>query len=61
MITMCTDIPYDQTAKAPRWQQFLEEVFIHPDGTADYDLIQYMKKALGYSITGDTRERCLFY
>ncbi|MBA7472092.1 hypothetical protein ES707_07412 [subsurface metagenome] len=60
MITRCADVPYDEKANAPRWKQFLREVFVHPDGSPDEELIKYIKKALGYSLTGDTRERCLF-
>jgi putative DNA primase/helicase len=52
LITMTTAVPYNPDAKAPRWQQFLREIFIHPDGTPYYDLIQYVKKLAGMSLTG---------
>jgi putative DNA primase/helicase len=55
LITRSADISFHPTAKAPRWQQFLTEVF-----AGDQDLIQFVQRAVGYSLTGDTREQCLF-
>jgi phage/plasmid-associated DNA primase len=42
-------------AECPRWRQFLFEVF---DG--DEELIEFLKRAVGYSLTGDSREHVLF-
>lgn len=53
-ITMTTGIPFDAHAKCPRWERFLEEVFV------DRDLIQWIRRALGYSLTGDTSEQVVF-
>jgi len=53
-ITMNTGIDYDPNAKCPRWEQFLAEVF------EDNALIDWLWRALGYSITGDTTEQCIF-
>jgi putative DNA primase/helicase len=53
-ITMTTGIDFDPQAKCPRWQQFLSEVF------DDAELIDWLWRALGYSITGDTTEQCIF-
>jgi putative DNA primase/helicase len=53
-ITMSTAIDFDQTAECPRFLQFLEEVFVDPG------LIDWLWRALGYSITGDTSEQCIF-
>ncbi|MCW6680856.1 phage/plasmid primase, P4 family [Aerococcaceae bacterium NML130460] len=39
----------------PQWEQFLEEVFL-----GDKELIHYIQKAVGYSLTGSTREQNLF-
>jgi len=60
MITKCIDVAYNDTAKAPRWLKFLDEVFTDQNGKSDRDLIAYIQKALGYSLTGYTNERCLF-
>ena len=53
-ITMSTRINFDTEAKCPRWEQFLTEVF------DDSELIDWLHRALGYSITGDTSEQCIF-
>jgi putative DNA primase/helicase len=42
--------------KAPIWQAFLERTFRH-----DPQLIPYMQRVLGYSLTGDTSEQALFF
>ncbi|MDE2453263.1 MAG: hypothetical protein KGL43_06690, partial [Burkholderiales bacterium] len=40
----------------PRWMRFVEEVFL-----GDRDLIEFMRRALGYCLTGDRREQVLFF
>jgi putative DNA primase/helicase len=55
LITMRLGAPYDPTAKAPRWARFLDEIFC-----GDEDLIAFIQRAIGYSLTGDTREQCFF-
>lgn len=54
-ITHRTPIVFDPAATAPRWERFLGEVF---DG--DAELIAFIARAVGYSLTGSTREQCLF-
>lgn len=53
-ITMTTGLNFDPDAECPRWQQFLTEVFDDPE------LIDWLHRALGYSLTGDTSEQCIF-
>jgi putative DNA primase/helicase len=55
LITRATDVLFDPNAKASRWIQFLDEVF-----TGDDDLIAFIQRAVGYSLTGDTKEQCFF-
>jgi len=55
LITRSADVSFQPTARAPRWQQFLIEVF-----DDDREVIQFVQRAVGYSLTGDTREQCLF-
>ena len=55
LISLGTDVPYYENARCPRWLEFLLEVF---DG--DEELIAFLKRAVGYSLTGDTREHVLF-
>ncbi|MCD8502142.1 MAG: phage/plasmid primase, P4 family [Bacillaceae bacterium] len=61
LITKLAPVYFVPTATAPRFKQFLEEVFIHEDGTPDYELIRYMQKAMGYSLSGDTSEEVIFF
>jgi putative DNA primase/helicase len=54
-ITQQAGTPYDPAAACPRWMQFLDEVF-----EGDVALIDYVHRALGYSLTGDMREQVFF-
>jgi putative DNA primase/helicase len=54
LITKLAPIAYDAAAQAPRWLAFLEQIF-----GGDRDLIEYVRRLLGYSITGTTREHVL--
>lgn len=54
-ITKLAPVEFDPDAPCPQWERFLAEVF---DG--DADLIGFMQRAIGYSLSGDTREHCLF-
>ena len=55
LITRATEVPYKESAKCPRWLKFLGEVF-----SGDQDLIDFVWRAVGYSLTGDTQEQCFF-
>lgn len=55
-ITMRAAVSYDASAKAPLWEKTVREVF-----NGDDDLIAYVQRAFGYSLTGDCREECLFF
>jgi P4 family phage/plasmid primase-like protien len=50
-------IPYDYNPKArcPRWDQFVRETF-----GGDRQVIEFSQRALGYSLTGTTSEKCIF-
>ncbi len=54
-ITMATGVPYDPDAAAPRFEQFLDEVF-----EGDADLVAFVQRAIGYSIAGDVSEQVVF-
>ena len=54
LITRGTDVPYHPAATCPRWEQFLREVFAD-----DPDLIAFMQRLAGYSLTGSTREHVI--
>ena len=55
LTTKVAPVDYDPTATCPTWDAFLNRVL---DGRAD--LARYLQKAVGYSLTGDTSEQCLF-
>jgi P4 family phage/plasmid primase-like protien len=55
MISKLVPLDYDPDARCPRWDAFLREV------TNDRpELADFLCRAVGYSLTGDTRERALF-
>jgi len=54
-MTLWTPVEYRPGAKAPVFEKFLREIFLE-----DEELIYYVKRALGYSITGDTSENKIF-
>jgi len=54
-ITLHSDIAYDPNATCPRFMEFIHQVF---DG--DNELIEFVHRAIGYCLTGDTKEQCLF-
>jgi putative DNA primase/helicase len=55
LMTRQARVPYEPEARCERWQQFLHEVFAD-----DTDLIEFIQRAVGYSLTADTTEQCLF-
>jgi putative DNA primase/helicase len=54
-ITLWSPFEFDASAPCPRWLRFLNEVFGN-----DQSLINFVQRAAGYSLTGSTREQCLF-
>ena len=53
LLTRRISYNYDPDAKAPRWEQFLDEVFpAHPE------LPGFMQRFTGYGLTGHTTEQC---
>lgn len=53
LITRQVGYVYRQDARAPRWDQFLTEVFPNQP-----EMPAYMQRMVGYSITGETDEQC---
>jgi putative DNA primase/helicase len=54
-LTMQLGAIYNPEATCPRWLQFLDEAFL-----SNAELIAYIQRAVGYCLTGDTREQKLF-
>lgn len=55
MISRQTAVEFDPTAKAPRWEAFIREVF---DGNEALAL--YVQRALGYCLSGKINEQAFF-
>lgn len=53
--TKCSSFIYDKDALCPNWDKFLCQIFNN-----DMDLIHFIQKAVGYALTGDISEQCLF-
>ena len=47
---------FDEAATCPRWEQFLQEVFENKT-----DVIEYIQRVIGYSLTGSMAEKCFFF
>ena len=56
LITKLSPVPYDPEATSPIWEKFLSVV---TNGNRDFEL--YLSRAVGYAITGETREHVLFF
>ncbi|WP_075824069.1 phage/plasmid primase, P4 family [Clostridium perfringens] len=56
LITQCSNYSFNrENDKCPNWIAFLNRIFCN-----DQELINYVQKAVGYSLTGDMSEQCLF-
>jgi putative DNA primase/helicase len=55
MITKIANVKYDADADCPTWKQFMREIM-------DYnsELLDFVQKAAGYAMTGDTSEQVAF-
>jgi len=56
LITRQVNVEYDSDALCPMWLQFLNQCF-----TDDKETIEYIQKALGYSLTGLVSEEVLHF
>jgi putative DNA primase/helicase len=54
-ITKISPVEFHPDAKCERWEKFLREIFCQ-----DQEIVDYIHKAIGYSLTGDTSEQCFF-
>jgi putative DNA primase/helicase len=56
LITRVLPIGYDPDAQCPRWERFIDAITC-----GDKALAEYLQRAVGYSLTGITRDHALFY
>lgn len=56
LLTRLAPVRYDDAAQAPTWRNFLKEVF---DG--DDELVGFVKRFAGYSLTGSVGEQILIF
>lgn len=54
-MTKIAPVVYDPTAQCPTWLAFLDRVM-----NGRQDVIDFLQRAVGYSLTGDISEHCLF-
>jgi P4 family phage/plasmid primase-like protien len=55
LMTKLCRASYRADAACPQWEKFVEEIF-----GGDTDLVGFVQRSLGYSLTGSTREQVLF-
>jgi putative DNA primase/helicase len=56
LITKMAPVKYDREAQCPAWWGFLEKIM-----NGNGPTMEFLQKAVGYALTGDTREHCLFF
>ena len=55
LLTKRCPVNFDPSAKSPRWLAFLEEIF-----PGQPEVIEFLQRSIGYSLTGDTEEQCFW-
>jgi len=55
LITRCVTVPYTPGAECPTFRAFLKQIF-----DRDEDLVDYVQRSVGYSLTGAISEQVLF-
>lgn len=56
LITNCSSVIYDPSATCPIWLSFLDSIM-----ESNQDLVNFLKRAVGYSLTGLVDEQCFFF
>lgn len=55
LLSKLAPVEYKLNAQCPTWLRFINQIFNEKS-----DLIRFVQKALGYTLTGDTSEQCIF-
>ena len=53
--TKMSNVEFTDKIDCPMWEKFLDEIF-----AGNKELIRFIQKAIGYSLTGYTKEQCMF-
>jgi putative DNA primase/helicase len=56
LITKLPPVEYDREAECLTWWKFLERIF-----AGNLEVMTFIQKAVGYALTGSTKEQCLFF
>ncbi len=56
LITKQSPVQFDPAAKCPRFEAFVQEIM-----NENEELIAYLRRVMGYCLTGLTEEQCLFF
>ena len=55
LVSKALSVNFDQAADCPNFMKFLDDIF-----ECEQELIGFVQRAIGYSLTGSTSEQCLF-
>lgn len=55
LLTKISSVEFDQKALCPLWGKFLNEIFLERK-----DIIDFIQRIVGYSLSASTKEQCLF-
>ncbi|CUB57419.1 hypothetical protein BN2127_JRS10_04113 [Bacillus subtilis] len=61
MLTKLVNIEFKKNEDCPNWKSFLESIFKDAEGNTDYELIDFIQKSIGYSLTSDISEQVMFF
>ncbi len=56
LMTKLAPVKFEPAAECPQFMKFIDQIF-----RSDTDLIRYVQKVIGYSLSGDISEQCFFY
>ncbi|WP_222124086.1 DNA primase family protein, partial [Bacillus toyonensis] len=55
-LSKITNVTFDEQAKCPEWLKFLEQIF-----QGNQELMDYMQRLMGYSLTGEITEQIMVF
>ncbi|MEK4675931.1 phage/plasmid primase, P4 family [Bacillus sp. FSL K6-2944] len=61
MLTKMVNIEFKKGEDCPNWKAFVESIFKDTEGNTDYELIDFIQKSIGYSLTSDISEQVMFF